>query len=205
MTVSTIDTEFQQYVFELWALKCNRKPQRVAALLKAEGHDITAREISAMSRDNGWAVKVRRMMDEVQPDLAYQTFSELQLAAAESIDYLRNVVNGNYTPEEMDKEEKPFDPDGYEPRHPNSKYDPSDPSILRARVEAAKTVMHMAGYSPTGTNRPEKPADPFAGVTSKQLQEMTFEELMEAEEARREQMVNENLQRAENQKQKRRN
>jgi hypothetical protein len=188
MELATSDTK--QMAFELWALKCNRRMPRVRQELALLGEEVSLSTLNRWARDGEWSIKVRETFEQLMPDVEARTWATMSLASEKAADYLDNVISGNFRPEvdpETADDEDPF----------------NDPAFARIRVEAAKQVLLMTGWSPSGGFTKEKPHDPYQLKGEKPLSEYTYEELQELERQMVEGTVEQKQQKAEQVKKKR--
>lgn len=162
----------EQSAFELWVV--SRKPTLVVQALTQlglnENGDITPATITSWSKQYKWPIMAKDHFKQQEPEFAFDTYSTLYATAPKAARYLDSVIDGNYDPELSDEEKTR----GYVP----------DPTMVRVRIEAATRVLHMVGYSPNGQNKPEKPVDPFRGLSASDIREMSTEKLLELEQQR---------------------
>jgi hypothetical protein len=158
----------EETAFELWALKCNRRMDRVKRELSRLGHTVDLATLNAWAKEGEWAIRVRDNIERFMPEVEHRTWTTMALGGEEAADYLREAVRGNFFPElETPLDELEFDP----------------APLARIRVEAAKQMLLMTGWSPNGGLTKEKPFDPGAMQLAQDLKKLTPEQLFEREQA----------------------
>lgn len=151
--------QLKEEAFQRWAFTCNRRMDRVREeLLEDLGEDIEIEVLNAWALEGEWSISVRNKIEELAPDLTRRTWAAMAMAEEAAADYMLSVVRGDFFPGRNWEED-------------------IDPSLIKIRMEAAKNVMHMTGWSPTGLNVKERPKDPYNLTTSKPLAELTDAEL----------------------------
>ncbi len=152
------DEETEALAYQLWAFKCGRRVKDVVRQLSTEerGRVPDEHTIRRWAREQGWAEKVRQDIRSIAPDLTEQTIVELILGRAESVTYLRKVVQEASEPTPvLDQRGRALGMDG-EWHDVRVAFQPNKDAIT-----AAVALMDRGGLSHVGSK-----ADPTSGMAN---------------------------------------
>lgn len=156
------EEELRELAYQLWTFTCNRRMERVKDELAEQGYDVDVGALNQWAAEGEWALNVRSKLEAVIPDLSARTWATMAMAEEASADYLLSVARGDFFPG-RDWEED------------------INPALIKVRADAAKNILHMTGWSPTGLNIKERPKDPYNLKVDKPFHELSDEELFAIE------------------------